>query len=316
MSSASFELRVGGKFRLIKKIGSGSFGDIYLGTNILTGEDVAIKLEELKSKHPQLHYESRVYKLLSGGQGIPLVRWFGLEGDYNVMVLDLLGPSLEDCFNYCKRRFTVKTVLLLADQMLARLEYCHSRNMIHRDIKPDNFLLGTGSTADKVFLIDFGLAKKYRDSKTHVHAMYREDKNLTGTARYASINAHLGIEQSRRDDIESLGYVLLYFLRGSLPWQGMVANTKKEKYEKINHKKMSTSVEELCAGFPIEFTNYLNYARCLKFEETPDYRELRAAFRTVYEREKFVDRVFDWCTSTPDRPAMQTSYANEAAQTR
>jgi len=316
MSSASFELRVGGKFRLIKKIGSGSFGDIYLGTNILTGEDVAIKLEELKSKHPQLHYESRVYKLLSGGQGIPLVRWFGLEGDYNVMVLDLLGPSLEDCFNYCKRRFTVKTVLLLADQMLARLEYCHSRNMIHRDIKPDNFLLGTGSTADKVFLIDFGLAKKYRDSKTHVHAMYREDKNLTGTARYASINAHLGIEQSRRDDIESLGYVLLYFLRGSLPWQGMVANTKKEKYEKINHKKMSTPVEELCAGFPPEFTNYLNYARSLKFEETPDYRELRAAFRTVYEREKFVDRVFDWCTSTPDRPAMQTSYANEAAQSR
>lgn len=316
MSSASFELRVGGKFRLIKKIGSGSFGDIYLGTNILTGEDVAIKLEELKSKHPQLHYESRVYKLLSGGQGIPLVRWFGLEGDYNVMVLDLLGPSLEDCFNYCKRRFTVKTVLLLADQMLARLEYCHSRNMIHRDIKPDNFLLGTGSTADKVFLIDFGLAKKYRDSKTHVHAMYREDKNLTGTARYASINAHLGIEQSRRDDIESLGYVLLYFLRGSLPWQGMVANTKKEKYEKINHKKMSTPVEVLCAGFPLEFTNYLNYARSLKFEETPDYRELRAAFRTVYEREKFVDRVFDWCTSTPDRPAMQTSYANEAAQTR
>jgi len=316
MSSASFELRVGGKFRLIKKIGSGSFGDIYLGTNILTGEDVAIKLEELKSKHPQLHYESRVYKLLSGGQGIPLVRWFGLEGDYNVMVLDLLGPSLEDCFNYCKRRFTVKTVLLLADQMLARLEYCHSRNMIHRDIKPDNFLLGTGSTADKVFLIDFGLAKKYRDSKTHVHAMYREDKNLTGTARYASINAHLGIEQSRRDDIESLGYVLLYFLRGPLPWQGMVANTKKEKYEKINHKKMSTPVEELCAGFPPEFTNYLNYARSLKFEETPDYRELRAAFRTVYEREKFVDRVFDWCTSTPDRPAMQTSYANEAAQSR
>ena len=136
-----------------------------------------------------------------------------------------------------------------------------------------------------------------------------------GTARYASINAHLGIEQSRRDDIESLGYVLLYFLRGSLPWQGMVANTKKDKYEKINHKKMSTPVEELCAGFPPEFTTYLNYARSLRFEETPDYRELRAAFRTVYEREKFVDRVFDWCTSTPDRPAMQTSYANEAAQT-
>lgn len=160
--------------------------------------------------------------------------------------MDLLGPSLEDLFNFCSRRFTMKTVLMLADQMISRIEFVHNKNFIHRDIKPDNFLMGIGRHCNKVFLIDFGLAKKYRDNRTRQHIMYREDKNLTGTARYASINAHLGIEQSRRDDMESLGYVSMYFNRGSLPWQGLKAATKKQKYEKISEKKMSTPVEVLC----------------------------------------------------------------------
>ena len=168
--------------------------------------------------------------------GIPHIRWFGVERDYNVLVMDLLGPSLEDLFNFCSRRFTMKTVLMLADQMIGRVEYVHNKNFIHRDIKPDNFLMGIGRHCNKLFLIDFGLAKKFRDNRTRQHIAYREDKNLTGTARlsfffidgttapevvllikfphrYASINAHLGIEQSRRDDMESLGYVLMYFNR-------------------------------------------------------------------------------------------------------
>ena len=205
--------------------------------------------------------------------------------------MDLLGPSLEDLFNFCSRRFTMKTVLMLADQMIGRIEFVHNKNFIHRDIKPDNFLMGIGRHCNKLFLIDFGLAKKYRDNRTRQHIQYREDKNLTGTARYASINAHLGkkhglnlvctkwtnsrlfcylpahvwlstlnekiylpylkhvgIEQSRRDDMESLGYVLMYFNRGSLPWQGLKAATKKQKYEKISEKKMSTPIEILCKG--------------------------------------------------------------------
>ena len=137
------------------------------------------------------------------------------------MVMDLLGPSLEDLFNFCNRRFTMKTVLMLADQMISRVEYVHNKSFIHRDIKPDNFLMGIGRHCNKLFIIDFGLAKKYRDIRTRQHIGYREDKNLTGTARYASVNAHLGIEQSRRDDMESLGYVMMYFNRTSLPWQGL-----------------------------------------------------------------------------------------------
>ncbi|XP_061604614.1 casein kinase I isoform X2 [Phyllopteryx taeniolatus] len=189
------ELRVGNKYRLGRKIGSGSFGDIYLGANIATGEEVAIKLECVKTKHPQLHIESKFYKMMQGGVGIPSIKWCGAEGDYNVMVMELLGPSLEDLFNFCSRKFSLKTVLLLADQMISRIEYIHSKNFIHRDVKPDNFLMGLGKKGNLVYIIDFGLAKKYRDARTHQHIPYRENKNLTGTARYASINTHLGIAE-------------------------------------------------------------------------------------------------------------------------
>ncbi|RDA82407.1 hypothetical protein CP532_6870 [Ophiocordyceps camponoti-leonardi (nom. inval.)] len=295
LADATQDLRVGNKYRIGRKIGSGSFGDIYLGTNIISGEEIAIKLESVKAKHPQLEYEARVYKSLAGGVGIPFVRWFGTECDYNAMVLDLLGPSLEDLFNFCNRKFSLKTVLLLADQLISRIEYIHAKSFIHRDIKPDNFLMGIGKRGNQVNVIDFGLAKKYRDPKTHFHIPYRENKNLTGTARYASINTHLGVEQSRRDDMESLGYVMLYFCRGSLPWQGLKAATKKQKYDRIMEKKMTTPTEVLCRGFPNEFAIYLNYTRSLRFDDKPDYSYLRKIFRDLFVREGFqYDYVFDW----------------------
>ncbi|THU61970.1 hypothetical protein C4D60_Mb01t00220 [Musa balbisiana] len=254
---------VGNKFRLGRKIGSGSFGEIYLGTNIQTNEEVAIKLENVKTKHPRLLYESKLYRILQGGTGIPNVKRFGVEGDYNVLVMDLLGPSLEDLFNFCSRKLSLKTVLMLADQT--------------------------------VYIIDFGLAKKYRDTSTHQHIPYRENKNLTGTARYASVNTHLGIEQSRRDDLESIGYVLMYFLRGSLPWQGLKAGTKKQKYEKISEKKVATSIEALCRGYPSEFASYFHYCRSLRFEDEPDYAYLKRLFCDLFIHEGYqFDYVFDW----------------------
>lgn len=289
------EPRVGNKFRLGRKIGSGSFGEIYLGTNIQTNEEVAIKLENAKTKHPQLLYESKLYRILQGGTGIPNARWFGVEGDYNVLVMDLLGPSLEDLFNFCSRKLSLKSVLMLADQMINRVEFVHTKSFLHRDIKPDNFLMGLGRRANQVYIIDFGLAKKYRDTSTHQHIPYRENKNLTGTARYASMNTHLGIEQSRRDDLESLGFVLMYFLRGSLPWQGLKAGNKKQKYEKISERKVSTSIEALCRGYPTEFSSYFHYCRSLRFDDKPDYAYLKRIFRDLFIREGFqFDYVFDW----------------------
>ncbi|XP_074083031.1 casein kinase I isoform X3 [Macrotis lagotis] len=233
--------------------------------------------------------------MMQGGVGIPSIKWCGAEGDYNVMVMELLGPSLEDLFNFCSRKFSLKTVLLLADQMISRIEYIHSKNFIHRDVKPDNFLMGLGKKGNLVYIIDFGLAKKYRDARTHQHIPYRENKNLTGTARYASINTHLGIEQSRRDDLESLGYVLMYFNLGSLPWQGLKAATKRQKYERISEKKMSTPIEVLCKGYPSEFSTYLNFCRSLRFDDKPDYSYLRQLFRNLFHRQGFsYDYVFDW----------------------
>ena len=209
--------------------------------------------------------------------------------------MDLLGSSLEDMFTVCNKRFSLKTALMLADQMISRVQHVHRMSFVHRDIKPDNFLMGLDNRANIVNIIDFGLAKRYRDPRTRVHIPLREGKNFTGTARYASINTHLGTEQSRRDDLESLGYVILYFLKGTLPWQGLRAATKKVKYEKISEKKISTPVSQLTHGLPSEFTTYFEYCRSLRFEEDPNYDHLRKMFHKLFRSEGFVwDYVFDW----------------------
>ncbi|KAF9448320.1 kinase-like protein [Macrolepiota fuliginosa MF-IS2] len=288
---------VGNHYRVGKKIGEGSFGVVFEGTKISTATPVAIKFEPRKSDAPQLRDEFRSYRTLNGTLGVPQVHYFGQEGLHNVLVIDLLGPNLEDLFDMCGRKFSIKTVCMAAKQMVTRVQSVHEKSLIYRDIKPDNFLIGVpgSKTANTIHLIDFGMAKFYRDPKTKVHIPYRERKSLSGTARYMSINTHLGREQSRRDDLESLGHVFMYFLRGGLPWQGLRAATNKQKYEKIGEKKQSTPITELCEGFPEEFAIYMNYVRKLGFEETPDYDFLRDLFgkvlKTLGESE---DGVYDW----------------------
>ncbi|KAL4836543.1 hypothetical protein H8958_000334, partial [Nasalis larvatus] len=279
---------VGRKCKLVWEICSGSFGDIYLAISIIKGEEVAVKLGSHNARHPQLLYKSRLYKILQE-------RWYGQEKDYNVLVMDFLGPSLE------------------ADQMISRIEHVHTKNCIHGAIKPDNFLMGIGRHCSKLFLIDFGLAKKYRDNRTRQHMPYREDKNLTGIALYATISAHLGIEQSHQDDMESLGYVLMYVNRTSLPWRRLKAATKKQKYEKIS-EKMSTPAEVLCKGFPAEFAIYLNYCRGLHFEKAPDCMYLKQLFCILFRTLSHqYDYTFDW-TMLKQKAAQQAASSTGQGQ--
>ncbi|KAI2606147.1 casein kinase I [Hypoxylon fragiforme] len=296
MASSSSNV-VGVHYRVGKKIGEGSFGVIFEGTNLLNNQQVAIKFEPRKSDAPQLRDEYRTYKILVGCPGIPNVYYFGQEGLHNILVIDLLGPSLEDLFDHCNRRFTIKTVVMVAKQMLSRVQTIHEKNLIYRDIKPDNFLIGRPGTkaANVIHVVDFGMAKQYRDPKTKQHIPYRERKSLSGTARYMSINTHLGREQSRRDDLEALGHVFMYFLRGGLPWQGLKAATNKQKYEKIGEKKQTTPIKDLCEGFPEEFNKYLTYVRNLGFEDTPDYDYLRELFTQALKNTGEVeDGEYDW----------------------
>lgn len=289
------EIYVGGHYQLRKKIGAGSFGEVYLGEDVQEHEKVAIKLEPVKIRAPQLIYESKLYLLFAGGICVPRLHWFGTEANYNVMIIDYLGKSLEDLFQICNQRFSLKTVLMIADQCISALQYIHHKSFIHRDVKPDNFLIGSGNKSSQIFVIDFGLSKKYRDPKTLEHMKFQTGKSLTGTARYASINALKGYEQSRRDDIESLAYCLLYFLRGSLPWMGLDAKDRKQKYERIRDVKQSTKIEDLCNNLPEEFAIFLQKVRALDFVEEPDYAGYRKMFYDLFIRLGYVyDYQYDW----------------------
>ncbi|KAJ3116180.1 casein kinase I [Physocladia obscura] len=311
-SSLSSANIIGTHYKVGKKIGEGSFGVIYEGLNMLNNVPIAIKFEPRKSDAPQLRDEYKTYRLLANSIGIPSAYYFGQEGLHNVLCIDLLGPSLEDMFDLCHRKFSIKTVCMVAKQMITRAQTLHEKNLIYRDIKPDNFLIGRLSrheltpilqshsashphSASMVYMVDFGMAKQYRDPKTKAHIPYREKKSLSGTARYMSINTHLGREQSRRDDLEALGHVFFYFLRGSLPWQGLKAATNKQKYEKIGEKKQSTPIKELCESLPDEFSVYQNYVRDLKFDAEPDYEYLRGLLNKVLAKNGFIDDgVYDW----------------------
>ena len=295
-SKRTVEIRVGGRYRLGKKIGAGSFGEIFEGTDIFDNSAVAIKLEHNTVKYPQLLFEAKLLKSIPG-TGIPTMHWFGIAGEYNAMVMELLGQNLEDLFNYCGKNFTLKTILLITIQLIERIKHVHDNNYVHRDIKPENFLIGKDSTAKTIYILDFGLAKRYRDEHTHIHIPLKENRNLTGTARYASCNAHNGLEQSRRDDMESIAYVILYFFKGKLPWQGLKCKDKNEKYAKIKEMKMSITPEKLCEGFPIEFAKYLNMVKKLGFEEEPAYKEYIKLFTDLFKSKDFeMDYLYDWVT--------------------
>ncbi|OAG37813.1 hypothetical protein AYO21_07919 [Fonsecaea monophora] len=291
----------GGRYHLVRKIGSGSFGHVYLGRDAETGNEVAMKLEHHSVAPSFLSEEVRIYRSLAGEAGFPEVYWHGDRDDFAILVFELLGPNLEDLFRYCGNQFSLKTTLMLADQLLRRFESLHSNNYLHRDIKPENFLLGLGERGNTVYMTDLGLAIYRHPDRWGSNSPPRPPRDvkarppqLLGTCRYASIRGHLGIPQSRRDDLEALGYMLVYFLRGSLPWQGLKAKPE-DKYLLVLEKKQATSTSELCADLPTEFVDYFDYVHNLRDEDRPDYQRLRSVFSNLFRQQGFeYDNVFDW----------------------
>lgn len=285
-----------------KRLGKGSFGEVYMGKHKWTNRPVAIKLEPLESRTRILEHEFKVYQdIYHPNSGITQCHYYGLEDDYAVLVIDLLGAPLGSLMEKCNGKFSLKTVLMIGDQMISRLEYLHERGYIHRDLKPDNMLIGRSHHTNQIFLIDYGLAKKYRNSSGE-HIPFKEGGKLVGTARYASINSHLGYSLSRRDDLISLGYILVYFAKGKLPWQKVRGKDKDEKYTNIRKLKQGLGSATICSGLPKELQTYLDYCHNLEFEQRPDYVYLRNLLTGLFKKSKFVyDLTFDWSPSKSTR---------------
>ncbi|CAK0882208.1 unnamed protein product [Prorocentrum cordatum] len=279
---------VAGRFRLCRRIGSGSFGSVYSARHDRSGLEVAVKLERASAPYPQLWHEARVYEVLGEHPAVvPRVHWYGRDGDHQVLVMDLLGPSLADLHKQCGGAFSLRTSIALAEQIVSRLEELHSAGLLHRDVKPDNFCIGHGAIAgaSEVYALDFGCAKSFRDPQTMRHIPEESGKCMVGTARYASLRAHMGQQLSRRDDLECVGYLLVWFLKGRLPWQGLDAISSEERMTKIAAAKAGIAAATLCGGLPREIEAYVTYCRGLGFEERPDYRRLRSLLRAAVGHE-------------------------------
>jgi len=286
------------KFKLLEKIGEGSFGSVYKAESIYSHKLYAVKLELIKESN--ILEEEALFMTSINCKRIPKIKLFGYSGPYMVLVMELLGPSLDKILNSLPdKKMSIRCVCNIAYQMISIFEFIHNHDIIHRDIKPANINIGIGDNSKFLFLIDFGLCKKFRSSSTKNHYPFEQGKNLVGNARYSSINALEGKTLSRRDDLESLGYILIYLCLGSLPWQGKISNSKEDKFYKIREIKKNISPFKLCQGLPPQFEEYIKYVRNLGYEENPDYSYLKDLFITILKNNNWeVDYYYDWDKST------------------
>mmetsp|Transcript_10095 Transcript_10095/g.10042 ORF Transcript_10095/g.10042 Transcript_10095/m.10042 type:complete len:292 (+) Transcript_10095:10-885(+) len=273
------------KYIIRKHIGSGSFGKVFKGKDTLTGKAVAIKSEDLHCRFPKLIPEANILNSLKNGSGIPTLYFHGSNDACNYLVMELLSRSLDKIFKFCHGVFSLKTILILAYQMIERIKFVHKKGIVHRDIKPQNFAIGLGENSNKIYLIDFGLAKRFMDETSHKHVEYKENRGLVGTLWYISINTHLGIEYSRRDDLESIGYLLSYFMQGYLPWQTNDTLLMSVDCITILEKKQTTRLEELYYGYPNEFIRFMTHIKGLRFDEKPNYKYLKGLIENISSRE-------------------------------
>lgn len=281
----------------IKNLGKGSFGDLWLGEERETKDKVAIKFERRDHPNPQLPLEYQRYRTFGDSEFVPhMYKFLPVHGtDYHAIVMELLSRSLENLLNICDRTFSLKTTLQLAIQMVTIMQFIHNKRIVHRDIKPENFMFGRKELGKekKLMIIDFGLSKEYFESDKHIK--FEMDKPIMGTMKFMSINAHGAIEQTRRDDLESIGYMLIYFLNGKLPWKGIHAEDPKEQNKLIADKKRSMTPDKLVKGHPKEFGEYLKKVRSLKFAQDPNYEELRNLFKHCADHNHItLDSTYDW----------------------
>ncbi|KAG2367226.1 kinase-like domain-containing protein [Suillus spraguei] len=276
-------------YQVTNSLGMGSFGNVSSAFHVLTGSEVAVKMEipaDALTAPVVLPYEALVYGLLRGYPGIPSCKWSGVEGGAHFLVLDRVGANLEQLRRVCRGELSLKTVAMLAVEMLDRIEFVHSRGLVLRDIKPENFAMGIGENSHIVYLFDFGLAKLYVDPSTGTHIPFREDR----------------VEQGRRDDLEAVGNVLLYLLHGRLPWQGIYSPSIEAKLLRIGEMKAGSPFRDLLARSPVEFTTYFDHCRGLKFDEKPNYALLRQLFSQIVDREGWAENIrFDWEDGSPRR---------------
>lgn len=282
------------EYVLFELIGSGTFGEVYIVQH-MNGTYSAVKIESRK-RPPRMINEHKIYSYLykcGFRVGIPKIYDWIETPDYNYMFMQLLGPSLEDLFNKYNKKFKLSTIFSVAIQLIELLQSLHECKFIHRDIKPNNFLIGR-TDKHQLYIMDFGLSKKYINEGSHIK--FRESRSLIGTARYASINMHMGIEPSRRDDLESIAYMLIYFAKGSLPWQGLKKKNGADKnLEAIGEIKIATSIDILCSGLHSCFKDYLVYCRKLKFEQMPDYTYITNLFQNAMTESRMnFDVAYEW----------------------
>ena len=294
-----FQLNENYTILLNKKIGSGSFGQIYQCLNKKTNEMLACKIESINELKPQLYHESKIMQLMKNCTGFPTCYDFILTEQDKILIMDLLGPNLDTIMNKLPnknslKRFSFKTSLMIMIQCLERLKSLHEKGIIHRDIKPENFVIGPKNKERIIYLIDFGLSKKI--SKDKIIPTVKADRNIIGTMRYISMNTHQGYEQGKRDDLESLFYIIIYFIKGELPWQNIKTKSKAEKYSKIFEiKKKVTENGDLVEGLPLEMAKILEYILGLNFFEKPNYLLIKNAVEIMLNNFNLSnDLQFDW----------------------
>ena len=280
------------KYKATNKIAEGAFGVIYEGINLNTKEQIAIKLED-QSQYNILEKEAYILYNIKGF-GIVDIISFGRNKKYNIMIQPLLGNSLYQIYLNCKKQFTLKDICLIGLECLKRIKWIHNKNFIHRDIKPENFLVGKKDPRI-IYIIDFGLSKKYRSERTMKHIQFCLTKKLTGTARYASVNALKGFELSRRDDLESFCYMILFFLLKKLPWQGIKAQTQAKRYKKICDLKEMFDIDNYKKIIPFEIIKIFKQVKKLKFDENPDYYEMIDSFEHLLKKLNYKENeTFSW----------------------